>query len=133
MLYWGEEFYDDGNFGKLYNDEPNSYKPGGLLVPIDLLDEIVDTKYIKEISLKDKSKVDWLRSQFSTVGQLHPGTIVYDRNYIRLKDGNHRYLAAKQLEWTHMRVLLRRVDGNATNGVPIAQILQRFIEIAYEG
>lgn len=133
MLSWGEEFCDDGSYGKLYDPrEYGTYIGGGLLVPISLLEEIVDPKYLKEITIKDKAKLDTLTGQLSTVGQLQPGYLIYDRNFIRLKDGNHRYIAAKRLGWTSLRVTLHRVEVISTFGLPLSQILPKLMEVAYE-
>lgn len=133
MLYWGEEFFDDGLFGKqVQSQDYEGYRSGGIMIPISLLSEIVDPKYIKEIKVKDSEKIQYLQRHLSLVGQLQPGHLVYDRQYIRLKEGNHRYIAAQNLGWSHMRVTMRRVESIATYGLPLCQVVPRLLEVAYE-
>lgn len=121
MESWGSEFFDDGAYGAKY--APSSFPETEMLIPISFLDKIVDKTYIAEITVRDKTSLQGLISSMSINGQIETGTLTYDSKTIRLKNGNHRYIAAKALGWKFLRLRLRRVNHIATAGLPLEQVL----------
>lgn len=121
MESWGSEFFDDGAYGAEY--APSLFPETEMLIPITLLDKIVDKGYIAEIMVRDNAALQGLTSSMSINGQIEAGTLTYDNKTIRLKNGNHRYLAAKALGWKVLRLRLRRVNHIATAGLPLEQVL----------
>lgn len=133
MDVWGSEFCDDGAYGKSYssNETKTLFAESDLLVPLTLLDRIVDPSYINEIRVRDSDRLQGITSSMSINGQKETGTLTYDSKSIRLKNGNHRYLAARALGWTHLRLRLRRVSHIAAPGLPLEQVLPDLMDALF--
>ena len=126
---WGSEFLDDGNYGhdiRIYNNS-NNLK----YLPISLIEKAIDKKYIAEIVMKDKSYINELIYSISQNGILEPGKLTYDDQKIRLSDGNHRFLAAKELDLKMFPVELVRVDNIKKSSVRFSEIFPELMELIW--
>ena len=94
MDIWGCEFIDDGGNHK----PPPSSKDRVFYLPMELMADLVDQKYQKEMRIRDKERLQALTVNIARHGILVPAKIHYSENLIRLYDGNHRYYCAKQLK-----------------------------------
>lgn len=117
MESWGCEFVEDN--GTTQRPDFPIVETSIVYVSMDMLEQIVDTRYLKEIGSKDKAQVQALTVDIARRGILYPGTLVYDNKKIRLQDGNHRYLAARALGLRDFPVQLRRVSRISAPGADL--------------
>lgn len=116
MDAWGCEFVDDGYQS---DNPPPPYYSNVFLMPMNILKEIVDLRYLKEIGVRDKLQIQALTADVAQRGIIEPGHLVYDDRSVRLQDGNHRYLAAKALQLPEFPVVLIRVSKISAPGASV--------------
>jgi hypothetical protein len=99
--WWGIEFLEDGSYGKILN---KSSSPNPILdnqdfiyLSTDLLYFIADKRYLAEITVKDKDIINSLVDSISRIGFKESVAVLIGESKIRLKDGNHRLIAAMRL------------------------------------
>jgi hypothetical protein len=93
MDTWGCEFLDQNN-----NQPPPKLDTGFVYqIPMRLMADLVDDRYQKEIRIRDKIQLQALTADIARRGIVTPATMHYSDKYVRLFDGNHRYLCAKTL------------------------------------
>lgn len=120
---WGCEYLDD-------HVPPMPFSPRTpqiFHINMDILDKIVDRRYINEISSRDSAQIQDLIVSIARYGVLRPGNLYYDKVKIRFQDGNHRYLAAKALQLETFPVTLQRVERLPGAGAYIDTILEFFL------
>lgn len=123
MDAWGCEYLDQYN----NTPPPPTVHSNTFLVPMHILASVVDVKYLKEISTKDKAQIQALTADVAQRGILEPGKLVYDNSTVRLQDGNHRYLAAKALQLPEFPVTLLRVSKITAPGASLESVFLHLV------
>ena len=118
MDFWGCEFVEE-NAERLVPQ----FASGIVDLEMDLLGQIVDTRYIREIAIKDAEQIQALTADIARRGILNPGLLIYDDKKVRLKDGNHRYVAAKNLQLRTFPVTLVRTSNIQAPGASLEFVL----------
>ena len=93
---------------------------------------MVNNAYLKEIAIRDSAQIKNLTKDIEKNGILKPGTIVYDKMNVNLQDGNHRYIAARNLNLSEFPVVLQRVERIKT-GKRIESIFLVLVNEAFDG
>jgi len=126
---WGSEFLDDGNYGHSVSIHTSSNNLK--YVPISLIEKATDKKYIAEIVFKDREYIEELIYSINDNGIMNPGKLTFDNEKIRLTDGNHRFLAAKQLGLKTFPVEIIRVDNIKKSSVRFSEIFPELMELIW--
>ncbi len=91
--------------------EPWRSTEGAFLVPKTIIDLFVENSYIQQRIATDRHRIDSLKVSIEEEGLRVPLLLIHDPDgKIRLKDGNHRYIAMRELEWPYMPCSLSKVD-----------------------
>lgn len=136
MEYWGCEFLGEDYFphtlitklAKTEDKEERDY----LMISMSVLSLMVNNTYLKEIAIRDSAQIKNLTKDIEKNGILKPGIIVYDKMNVSLQDGNHRYIAARNLNLSEFPVVLQRVEKIKT-GKRIESIFLVLINEAFDG
>jgi hypothetical protein len=129
-LSWGCEFFDDGQFGRPTTGENNNTNI--IILPIHIIEKTIDNKYMSEIIFKDKDYINELTYSISINGIFEPGTLTYDNEKIRLSDGNHRYLAAKNLGLKNFPVKVVQVDKIKAGSIRFSDLFPDILELLWQ-
>jgi hypothetical protein len=129
-LSWGCEFVDDGKFGN-QSDFKINYS-NIIILPINLIEKTLDKKYIAEIIFKDKDYINELSYSINMNGIFEPGTLTYDNEKVRLSDGNHRFIAAKNLGLKNFPVTVVEVDKIKAGSVRLADLFPDILELLWQ-
>lgn len=95
MDNWGCEFIEDQS--SAIEPPPKPRESEFFAMPMQLMHELVDERYQREIAIKDKEQLHAMTVSIAKIGIVKPAIIHYSENLIRLWDGNHRYYCAKKL------------------------------------
>jgi len=128
--YWGSEFSDDGLYGLVVPSK--SKQESKHYIPMSLIEKTIDSKYIAEIVYKDRNYIQKLAISIETNGIINPGKLTYDNNSVRLSDGNHRFLAAKQLGLTKFPVEIVRVDKHKARSLDLSELFPELMELIWQ-
>jgi hypothetical protein len=128
--YFGCEFIDDGSYGSKSRVIDYGEKP--IYLPIKIIEKTIDKKYIAEIIFKDKDYINELSYSININGIFEPGILTYDNEKIRLSDGNHRYLAAKNLNLQLFPVKVVQVDKIKAGSVRFADLFTEILEFLWQ-
>ena len=129
MQHWGIEFLDDGCYGKQLNPKINEYTEKKYsYIPTSFVNEIADQKYLRDITRTDKDIISNLIVSISRVGFLEPGWIVYDESSVRLKDGNHRLIAALHLGLEKYPATFSKVENISGGHKKISDLFIKILE-----
>ena len=134
--YWGCEFLGEDHFPhtlvvrptKIEHEKERDY----LMISMSVLSLMVNNAYLKEIAIRDSAQIKNLTKDIEKNGILKPGTIVYDKMNVNLQDGNHRYIAARNLNLSEFPVVLQRVERIKT-GKRIESIFLVLVNEAFDG
>lgn len=124
---WGCEFSDDGNYGSLNVVKIFLRKE----LPLFLVERMIDRKYIAEI-MTEISQINELIQSIKIHGIINPGIITFDDQKARLSDGNHRFLAAKQLGLRSFPVEIVRVDKIKKPSIMLAELFPELLELVWQ-
>jgi hypothetical protein len=128
--HWGSEFSDDGFYGLAA--PLKSKQDSRHYIPMTLIEKTIDSKYIAEIVYKDRNYIRELAISIKDNGIITPGKLTYDNNSVRLSDGNHRFLAAKQIGLTKFPVEIVRVDKHKARSVDLSELFPELMELIWQ-
>jgi ParB-like chromosome segregation protein Spo0J len=126
MDSWGCEFLEDNGSIAEFSIKA-SIKT--FYMPMHILSNLVDDRYLAEISIRDSVQIQALTADISIKGILKPGELIYDNNFARLQDGNHRYLAAKRLGLEVFPVRIVRVSEINAAGASMEFLFSYFLSL----
>lgn len=122
------------NYGCEYLDL-ESYSPladpWGLsfFLSMDFVSRTVDSKYSDEISLTHKNKIEYLQKSIAQHGLTRSGILLCDSTRVKLQDGNHMFLACKNLGYKKFPVVIKVIDGKLNAGVPYKELIYELLQI----
>lgn len=91
--------------------EPWRANEEAFLIPSQVVSMMVDSTYIQRCETHNRQRIDEIKVSIEVDGLLKPIELLYDPDgKIRLHNGNHRYIAMRELEWKHMPCTLSKVN-----------------------
>lgn len=125
MENWGCEFLEFENPENLQIEKPKDY----IYIPMVIMEKIVDQKISNETNFKDKIYIGQLMADIQRRGLINPAEITIGQNGIILSDGNHRYIACRNLHYSKFPVKIKLSnDKLKINGIKLQDIFVEFIQ-----
>lgn len=124
MESWGCEYLDVER-----HKEFKVHKKDYIYVPMSIMDKIVDQKVSRETFFKDQQYIANLMYDIHRHGLQKPAEITIGQNSIILSDGNHRYIACRELGHDKFPVKVKISDSKLKlDGIKIKDILIELLE-----
>lgn len=124
MESWGCEYLDIER-----HQEFKVLKKDYIYVPMSVMDEIVDQKVSRETFRKDQQYIANLMYDIGRHGLKTPAEITIGQNSIILSDGNHRYIACRELGHDKFPVTIKISDTKLKlDGIKIKDIFIQLLE-----
>ena len=96
-------------------------------INLQLLERMVDPIYLEKIKIEDQERLNSLRESINKFGFLEPGTLIISNLRIKLQDGNHRFIIAKEKALNTFNVKIEYTDGKLNAGLSIQEFLKEKI------